>query len=175
MSKRITLLQLLPQRHRAGALLLAVCWLFGVLLGFCAALSAGYALLGLVRDATVESAPLFRVIAVAVIPFLLTALASLLRQHWLIYVLCFFKAFAFGFCAVSISAAYGSAGWLVRFLLLFSDYLTIPVMYYFCVRQIKDSAFHADINFVSILIYTFAVGAIDYCFIIPFLRSVVLS
>lgn len=170
--EKTTVLQIFSQRRRAGSFLLAVCWLFGVLLGFCAAIFAGNSLSSLMRGSTVGSVSIVRMLVLSSLPFLLSALAVYLSQPWLIFALSFLKAFCFSFCAVGIHLAFGSSGWLVQLLLLFTDCFTIPVLYLYCSKLIQYGVNKADTCFLRCLIYACCVGIVDYCWIAPFLRTV---
>ena len=47
----------------------------------------------------------------------------------MLFVLCFLKAFLFSFVSMGVLAYAGSGGWLLRYLFLFSDCVTLPVLF----------------------------------------------
>ena len=60
-----------------------------------------------------------------VLPLFLLALAFYNHKRWILYFVCFYKAFSHFFCAASIYVRYQSAGWIVYFLVMFSDFFTL--------------------------------------------------
>ena len=61
---------------------------------------------------------------------------------------CFFKAFSLGYCISGVCILYGSAGWLVRLLLLFSSTVSAPVLYWFWLRHISGAKKHLWLDFM---------------------------
>ena len=103
-------------------------------------------------------------------PFLISASAVYLSCPRLIHVVCFFKAFCFCACAVMIRAACGSAGWLVQALLLFTDGLTTPVLYWFWLRCLEGSdAVRSAMGCLGLFAVT---AAVDLKWIAPFLNQI---
>ena len=72
--------------------------------------------------------------AVQLLPFLIAAYAVQISRLWLTYAVCSCKLFLFSCMGALIWAAFGSAGWLVRWLLLFPDLILVPVLCWFCFR-----------------------------------------
>ena len=105
-------------------------------------------------------------IVTATFPFLLAALAVHINCKKLLWMICFFKAFCFAFCGALLWSAYGSAGWLIRFLLIFTDICTLPVFFLCCIRRNKR-------DFVVCILISLSVACIDYFVVSPFLAKLI--
>jgi hypothetical protein len=110
-------------------------------------------------------------IASVFLPFLIAAFAAYISVPQLMYPLVFLKMMLFCLCGCCIYNVYGSAGWLVRVLLQFSDCCMVPVLCWFCLRHISGSAVSLWKDFVISTVAAGIVGIIDYCLISPFLAS----
>ena len=172
MKQRINIVHFLSQWGRVSRYAVALCWLSGLLLGFIAANSANSVLISAISTSVGSPVPFARLVLICILPFVVSYLAFSLNEHWLLLATCLFEAFCFGYCAAGIGLAYGAAGWLIRFLLLFSDCMTIPVLlYYWMTAQSSGRQFR--ITSVIVTVYAIAVAGIDYFYIIPLLRAAV--
>ena len=106
------------------------------------------------------------------LPLVLSILIVRFRRIYFLYILAAFKAFSFSFCLCAIGYCFGSAGWLIRFLLLFSDSCILPCLIWLWLRCFsrKCIAFKKDLT--ACIGITVLVGFIDYFVISPFLLSV---
>ena len=109
-------------------------------------------------------------IVTTILPFLLAALAVHINRKKLIWFICFLKAFSFAFCGALIWSSYAGAGWLVRFLLMFTDICTLPVFCWYCIRSFS-TAKRGDLA-VCILISLTSAG-IDHFVVSPFLAKLI--
>lgn len=172
MKRRLNIMHLLSQWGRVSRYALALCWLFGLLLGFFAAKCAGYGVSAAVYASAFGSVSLLRACVFAVLPFLVSYMAVWLCERWLLHALCFAKAFAFGYCATGIGIAFGAAGWLARLLILFSDCMILPALLLYILFFIeKNKRFHL----ISILFILYAVIVViaDNYFISALLRGAI--
>ncbi len=103
----------------SGSGLLAICWLAGLVCGMLLSLYAGTPIFSMMRSALYAPVSIVSLLITGLIPFLFTAFAVFISKPWLIFAICFCKACLVSFVSTGISAAYGSAGWLVCSLLLF--------------------------------------------------------
>ena len=170
---KTTVLRFLSQWRNSGRVLLATCWLFGTLLGFSSALLAKNALASLMRGFIFGSVSIVGVLAVSVLPIILSAFAVYLSETWLLYGLGFIKAFCFCFCATGLCLLMGAGSWLMQLLLLFSDCLTIPALYFYHYCILSRPLNRARLSFVCLLVCC-CVGMVDYCIIAPFVQRVLL-
>lgn len=110
-------------------LILAVCWITGVVFGVFCYCSSPPEVASLMHRAVFCSASIVGLLNAALIPFLLSALFMALSMPIMFFGLCFVKAFLFSFVSVGILACSGSGGWLLRCLFLFSDCAALSVLF----------------------------------------------
>ena len=156
-------------RRKSIASYLAFVWLAGLLLGSALAMSPGSTSDSLMRSVFSSTVSISGLLATLYLPLLFSAFAVYISQIWLLIPICFFKALFFSYIAAKFSLLLLSGSWLFRFLFLFSDCLTVPVLYLIWYR-----AFHRDRRevFCSCLLAGFLfllIGIVDYRCISPFL------
>ena len=109
-------------------LFLAASWLCGFVFGvFCYSTSCPE-FTSLMRRAFSCSVSIVGLLNAALIPFLLSTLFIATSMPLLLPGLCFVKAFLFSFVSIGVLKSFGSGGWLLRFFLLFSDCVTLPLL-----------------------------------------------
>ena len=152
---------------------LALFWFTGLILGITCSLAADESVFALMRLAPRCQVSIVGLFAVMLLPFLFTAVAVWFHKPWLILPIACFKAVSFGYSNLVTVLSFGSAGWLVRILLLFSDICTLPVLCWLWLRYIPGnrSLKHSDLAvcIVAILI----IGCIDHCFVLPYLATLI--
>ena len=102
------------------------------------------------------------------LPPFLSILAASTRMRGLLYIIAFGRAFLYSFASVALLISFGSAGWLVRFLLCFSGFFSSPFLYWLwlcCLRAGSGPSSLEVFFFVSVLLL---IGCIDYRLIMPF-------
>ena len=110
-------------------LFLAASWLCGIVFGvFCYSASSPE-FTSLMRRTLSCSVSIVGLLNTALIPFLLSTLFIVTSMPLLIPGLCFVKAFLFSFVSIGILESFGSGGWLLRFFLLFSDCVALPLLF----------------------------------------------
>ena len=128
--------------RKGMSLILAICWINGIVFGvFCYSASPPE-VISLMHRMLPCSVSIVGLLNAALIPFLLSALLIALSMPVMLIGLCFLKAFLFSFVSMGVLACAGSGGWLLRYLFLFSDCVTLPVLfgYWFgCVSTPKKS------------------------------------
>lgn len=158
-----------PDDRKGTALLLAILWLFGILLGIaCFYLSRAF-LVPLMRSTACGSVSIVGLIFTVFLPFLLSAAALWNDLRWLLLGTCFCKAFLFAFVSLGILIGTQSGGWLLRYFLLFGDCTALPVLYWYWLHCACAPAKHRW--FPTVLtgsVLAFVVG-LDYHIISPFL------
>jgi hypothetical protein len=102
-------------------------------------------------------------------PFLLTAFAVFISNWWLVPCLAFCKALLFSYHACIVSTAFSSAGWLIRYLLLFTDACTIPILLWcwMCLSRLPRRKALCQTGLCAAIALT--IGMTDICFVSPFL------
>lgn len=117
--------------------LLALSWALG--LGF-GALTFRYGqdrIVSLMPSVLLSRLSIVGLAASALLPFLLSVIAVYYAVPLTLTIICFAKAFLYAYISCGICQAFGDSGWLVRWLLLFVDNLTIPVLYLYWLRHIS--------------------------------------
>ena len=150
---------------------LCLFWVLGFLLGADNS-SLFYDLNSLMRGGLLCSVSIVSLLTVSFLPFLFSAFVVAIGLRWLLYPICFLKAFCCSFACTAIHVAFGSAGWLMCFLLAFSDLLTMPMLFLYWLRHISDLRFFSGTECVFFLsIYTL-IGCIDYYYVAPLVTMV---
>lgn len=164
----------LPFFHRKSRrFILASVWICGLLLGavFSGFLSAE--LSSVMLSAVRSSVSLFGLLAVRLLPFLLSALLLYFSRSRLLYAVIFLKAFLYSYFGTSLLMTCHSAGWVLFGFLTFSDTLISPVLWFFWLRDI-DAQSHASYRAHAIgAFFAVAVTCIDYTYIVPYLARLI--
>lgn len=169
-------LLLFPSKIRFGnmrLIVLACCWITGLLLGIQYATQADDTYFLLMRSAASCRVSITGLLAAVFLPFLFSAFAVYISRPEFLLVICFLKAASFSCCAFALMHAFGSAGWLVRFLLQFSDCCMVPVLVWFSVRHIAKPEKSVWNDFLICSLWMLIVGAFDYCVVSPFLVGLI--
>ena len=163
--------KLIGRCRRSCKIILAALWCAGLICGISAAACAGI-LPSLMRACCQSRVSIVSLLFVPLLPFLFSAFAVFISCPRLVCFVGFLKAFSFGLCLRAVSAAFGSAGWLVCSLLLFTDCVTMPALFWFWLR-------HADGNISSLgkdsLICTtwfLLIAIIDSAYVTPMLIQI---
>lgn len=106
----------------------------GLFLGTYCGVIADASIFSLMRHTVFCRMSIVCLIASQLLPFLIAAYAAFISNRILLLSVCAGKMFLFGFVGYLVFAAFGSAGWLIRFLFLFSDVFLVPILCYFCLR-----------------------------------------
>ena len=152
--------------------LLFVFWISGLVLGTCFATAASKHYLLMMRMAPQSHVTIVGLAVTVLLPFLSSAFAVYKDRLWLVYPICFAKVFAFASCGYGITAAFGSAGWLVRLLLQFSDILTMPILCWFVLRHISGRKMVLKRDFGICLGLEVIICCLDLWYISPFLSTI---
>lgn len=111
---------------------------------------------------------------VIILPFLITALAVYESKPVALYLLCFFKAVLYSVNVLAIYGAYGTAGWLVQILLMFTENCTMAMLWFLwlCVILNRPKIFQRAFLWcfgISVL-----AGVLDLFIISPFAVSIIM-
>lgn len=150
---------------------LALCWCLGLLSGVCLVPCVSKSLFSWMRLAARSRVSIVGLLCGNFLPFLISYLIFSFSIPRLIYAVCFFRAAGYGFCALGIRLGFGTAGWLIQPLLLFSDLLTMPVLLWFWLRNLDGSIQNRRRDFVLCGIAAAFAGAADFLLAAPFLSQ----
>lgn len=157
--------------QRFSPLLLALSWIFGMILGCISCEQCQEQTVALIRHCVAAVPSLVSAGSVVLLPFLLSTFAVSICEPWLLLIISMFKAFSFSFCAWGVCLAFGQSSWLVLFLFLFSDICLIPALYFYWLRHIREGS--SDRWSKSLLlIYAVMVFIADYWVVGPFFRVI---
>lgn len=151
--------------------ILAFAFLIGLLLGSVFYFSAEIESVSWMRGAARSPVSIVGLLSVILLPFLFSAGAVFSSQFWLLIPIAFCKALSFVQVSLGISRAYGSAGWLMRFLVMFADSVFLPVLIFFWIRFGDGSRRMSYRTFFSFLAVAVCIGWFDSCVISPFLAG----
>lgn len=151
---------------------LAFVWCLGLFLGCFVCWRSGSLAVEVFRYAVGSQSSYLGAVTTAILPFGLTALCAAYRR-WTVFLLCFLKSFAFGFCGYCAGASFGAGSWLLWPLFLFIDVATVPVCFYYWLRCLDDGPDHRYSTLISYLLYGFLVANMDYFVISRFLSGVI--
>lgn len=149
-----------------GLLLLAFVWCSGLCIGYSLYLHTADLFYSLMCTAPLVRVSIVGLIFVVYLPFLASVLALCCYADPVIYIIAFLKSLIYAFCACHIVVTFSSAGWIVRFLLLFSDAsLMIPLFWFWCRRicfkqrlLMQDSLFYLSISLVVTIVDYFVIA-----------------
>lgn len=143
-------------------------WFFAFLLGLQLSFvrSAGFS--SLIGIAVCQPISIIALLCCHYIPLFLAVIAAV--RHWAVLVncICFLKAFSYGFTVLLVYLHFHTAGWLIRFLFLFSD--TVVCSLLLCLTIISRRAEHSG-AYRFFCLYGFLTVVFDYIYISPLLRG----
>lgn len=148
------------------------CALFvGLLLGSAVYLSAEPEVFSWMRGAADCSVSIVSLLRVAVFPLLVAALAVAIGQNRFLALLVPCKAFAFSVSSLGLMSAWGQAGWMMRFLLMFSDICSLWLLVLFALRYGSGQRRLTALAFLGFLAGACLIVAVDVRCILPILAS----
>lgn len=157
----------------ADVLTLACILLFGYLIGTFLAIETLVNFYTLMRSAANSPVSIVGSLISAFLPFLLAFATVHYKKPALLLLILFCKAIVFSHCSMCCYLAFGSGGWLVRLLLLFSEILIFPVLCRFAILYIGQPK---HLRRCDVLICTAAaifVAIINFYFISPYLAMLI--
>lgn len=161
---------LFPMRRRMDSTQLALCFFAGIACGFVVFLGAGSSLSSLMRSAADGTVSIVSLLCSALFPFLISAFAVFLSRSALLAV-CFGEAFLFAFTSVGVSRAFGTGGWLVCFLVMFSNTMCLPLLYFFWLRLLSGRI--SRLGILAVLALALLIVSVDYRIVSPFWVSLI--
>ena len=147
-------------------------WLAGFLLGMVLVAGLDGSLFSLMRPAFGGWVSIIRQFAALILPFLFAAFAAYSNKPFFVQFLCLLKACGFTFCGMAINSAYGSAAWLVRFLLQFSDTLTLPIFCWFCLQILRKKCVVLN-DLIICIVFAAIFVCIEHFAVLPFLAELI--
>lgn len=152
---------------------LAICWFLGLLSGAIYGCHTDPAYLHMMRAAAFDRVSIVGLFLLLYFPLFLSAFAAYINKpHWIV-VICFVKTFLFASCSFALYDVFHSATWLVRIMLQFSEVISLPFYYLYCLRNISTMRSHIQKDTLLFGAVNFLIGILDYCVISPFLVDII--
>ena len=159
--------------RKTSMILFCFVWIAGLLCGSIIAAQVSDTYLLLMRRAASSPVSITDLLAAVLLPFLFIALSVYISRPKLIYLICFMKACTFMITGFSVIAAFGSAGWLVRLLLQFTDQAALGLFCWFAYRHLDGSKDRLWPHTAACGACIIGLGWIDYCYVSPFLALLI--
>ena len=148
---------------------LAFTWVFAIIFGVVISGFNSDFMTSLMHDAVFSRISFLGILSGSVLPLLFSAFVMDSLGDRFLTPLVFICGFFQGFFGWGVMAAFGSPGWLVRPLLLFSNFWMTPLLWFFWVRYLRTEAVR---YFPLFLLTGFGVSWIDFSFVSPFLTEI---
>jgi hypothetical protein len=145
-------------KYRYRTVLLAIVFSFGVLLGAFSFCYTGLSFLPLMRSCQIAAVSIVCSILLDCLPFLLSAFAISVSAS-VLFPIVFVRGFIYSFVAAGISTGFGSAGCIIRLFFLFSDTVSMPLLYFFWQRHIRFR--DCPVRLWELVIYLFLISLIE--------------
>lgn len=117
--------------------LLSTVWITGFAAGIFVSKRAVPLFLSLMRGTSFDSVSIVGLIVSAGVPFLISAFAVIYSRPAILLSVCFLKACCYTLSSVCLMLHYGEGGWLIRWLLMAHESLSLPVLYLFWLRYFR--------------------------------------
>jgi hypothetical protein len=123
------------------------------------------------RSGSYDAVSIVNLLTVTLLPFLFSAFAVYIRSYGLLAVLCFIKSVCFGFVSSGLLMAWGSAGWLIRLLLMFSDLICLVPLWWCWIHFSEDEARNGSFSLWIPCMIAACIVCLDYRYISPLLTK----
>ena len=156
-------------RQRHFSLFLGLAWASGFAAGMILHCVIGSLFFPWMRGILFGPVSIVGLFCAACFPFLFSAFAVYMGLRWLLYPVCFGKAFVFSLISSAIWMHFGSSGWLAWLLIMFSDVISLPLLYRYWLRHISGFREFSVAEVLLSVSCFLVIGSVDYCCISPFL------
>lgn len=149
--------------------MLAFFFLAGILCGSYFSFRTGSVSILLMRGISKGSVSIVSLLLALFLPFLLS-FASCVLDSVLLFPICFCRGFLFSYIQTGFILSFPSSGWLLRWLVLFSDGTSQAVLYLFWRQSIVKKLVGREslVPFVCLLVL---IGLFDFYIILPYYKA----
>lgn len=151
--------------------LLAFSWLLGLGAGGLCFRYAGDSAVSVMLLAPEAQLSIVSLFLCTLLPFLFSAFAVYLRRPRLLILICFCRAFLYAYVLCALFSAFPASGWLLRWLLLFTDSCAAALLFGFCLHHISGYYGFSATGFGLCTVCIGLAAGLDYAVISPFLRQ----
>lgn len=169
---RFLFTRFLSFRCKESVFYLALSWILGLIFGASFGLASENISTTAMHRALISTPSFPGLLSAAMLPALFSAFAVYISKPVLLIPIAFCKAFLFSYLSLEVLTAFGSAGWLIHLLFLFSDTLMLPLLWSFWLKTEHHDRNSTLCCTVPVLITALMIGSIEYCFISPFLAHI---
>lgn len=152
---------------------LAFVFLLGLILGGFCALRADASNGILVREALSIQASVIPLLFVLLLPFLLSVIVFYANQPRLLIPIVFGKGFVFAYVSICVRNVYPDSGWLLQFLLMFTDCVNLPILWWYWLQGLDAGSTGRTRPAVTAVTILSAVGLLDVFYVSPFLVNLI--
>lgn len=157
-----------PSFCRRSVFVLAISWLVSIVSGILLAATFPVSLFSLMRTSLSGRVSIVGAFAVLIFPLFSSAVAIRFNRLRFIYLIATLKGICFGFSIFILLKLFGSAAWLVRWLILFSDACMSIPLFSFWIRHLRHPHNGLRNDFICCLVLCILIGVVDYYVISPF-------
>ncbi len=151
----------------------AFLWFAGLALGVFFSSLCSIALFSVIRFVPSGVQTYFSLIASQMLPLLLTLIFGYALRSAVLLVVVFLKGFFFSFISFALLSAFGASSWLVLSLVMFSDLLLMPVLWWLWLDIFSDKIRSETRGIVFSVAVVLAVCSLDCAVVAPFLASLI--
>ena len=160
--------------RKNAKLFLAFSWILGLGGGGLAFRYAGDVLISLMPLAVNSQLSIVGQFLSISLPFLLSAFAVFVSCPGILIPLSFCKAFAYSYLVCGVFASFGSGGWLIRWLLLFTDSVSAALLYGYAMRHISGCRNFSPVGLFGCISVVAILAGVDFAYISPLLQRLLL-
>ena len=96
------------------------------------------------------------------LPFILSSIVVVFHLSWLIYPFSFAKAFVFSYVSLLIAFSFQPAGMVIRSFLLFHEFLSLPILYYYWTTHLLNNRSDVSVKTFAFLAVGAVIGFIEF-------------
>ena len=161
-------------RKNRKSIYILVVWVAGLIIGCGIFYTCRTDFLSLMGSAVFQPVSIVGMLSSMFFPFFFIYLSIITNNSIYTLIVIFIKAVSFASTGALIAELYVSAGWLLRFLFLFSDYCFLPVLIWLWMRcSDSEGALRIKLRLLVIILFALAVASINYWFVSPLLQSLI--
>ena len=149
---------------RRDTILLALFWVFGLCSGQAVCMLSEPFSTSLMRSAACSAVSIVGLLH-TFFSFFLSVVLIALHAPRMLLLLSFGKAFLSSYASFAICRFFGTAGWLARWFLMFSDLFSLPMLYFFWHRCLSEGRVVSFPEMVLLMALALLIASIDYSII----------
>lgn len=158
-------------RNILHTIFILICWCSSLFLGMYLALQVKVYNLLMMRTFLESRMSIVSLACVVILPLLISMIAFRLDRFTLLLTVVCIKACAFGFSCSVVYAFFGDAGWLVRWLLIFTDSILVISQLYYWLRNALTPSRSVYQGVPAYLLLSALLISLEHCFISPLVVS----